>query len=449
MSGAKILQTKKDKTVTLSPAFSQGKSSTLKDVESEYIKNLQQQIYFLELEAEYLREQAKKATDIQPKITKEADRMMYKLKDMQSDMDGMKLEISRKDANISMLGNEKLRLSGELNATEDNYRREKQLLTEEVIQLKKMREVADRDISLKDSEIVSLRQELERTAAELRHEKHAHNLLNAQFNQRVGQHEQTHSLLEEKRAECLRKQSEMHLLEEKFNTSTMAIHDKITRELTDEIRSLRQQLRSTELTANQERILKDKLSGDVSKLSLENASLQTRVLDLTKQLDREWLIRDEKDSRAMTHSSKITELKGTEQVLQLEVKKMREMLESERRKFHELESLMLKAQDGMSSSKFHNRTLQSKYEELDMRFVRCNDDNAQLRKDKQILVEHVSQLQKKLDLKEAEIQRLESHMYTLQQDVSGLRKEIDKSKTLQSQHWDKVSRAAESLRISS
>ena len=56
------------------------KSSTLKDVEAEYIKNLQQQIYFLELEAEYLREQSKKATDIHPKLTKEADRMMFKLK---------------------------------------------------------------------------------------------------------------------------------------------------------------------------------------------------------------------------------------------------------------------------------------------------------------------------------------------------------------------------------
>ena len=52
----------------------------MKDVEAEYIKNLQQQIYFLELEAEYLREQSKKATDIHPKLTKEADRMMFKLK---------------------------------------------------------------------------------------------------------------------------------------------------------------------------------------------------------------------------------------------------------------------------------------------------------------------------------------------------------------------------------
>ena len=37
---------------------------------------------------------------------------------MQTDLDGMNLEISRKDANISMLSNEKTRVSNELRATE-------------------------------------------------------------------------------------------------------------------------------------------------------------------------------------------------------------------------------------------------------------------------------------------------------------------------------------------
>jgi len=52
----------------------------------------------------------------------------------------------------------------------------------------------------------------------------------------VAQHAQTSALLDEKRSECLRKQSEMHLMEEKFNASTIAIHDKITRELKVKIR---------------------------------------------------------------------------------------------------------------------------------------------------------------------------------------------------------------------
>ena len=55
-------------------------SVELKSIENDYIKNLQQQVYFLELEANYLREQAKKATDMHPKMTAEAERMLYKLR---------------------------------------------------------------------------------------------------------------------------------------------------------------------------------------------------------------------------------------------------------------------------------------------------------------------------------------------------------------------------------
>ena len=59
---------------------------------------------------------------------------------------------------------------------------------------------------------------------------------------------------------------------------------------------------------------------------------------------------------------------------------------------------MLRAQDGMSSSQFHNRTIQSRLDEVEGRFSQADRDNAQLRKDKQILVEHVAHLQKKVML---------------------------------------------------
>ena len=57
---------------------------------------------------------------------------------------------------------------------------------------------------------------------------------------------------------------------------------------------------------------------------------------------------------------------------------------------------MLKAQDGMSSSEFHSRTIQSRLDEIEGRFSQADRDNAQLRKDKQILVEHIAQLQNKV-----------------------------------------------------
>lgn len=52
----------------------------MKVIENDYIKNLQQQVYFLELEANYLREQAKKATEMHPQMTAEAERMLGKLR---------------------------------------------------------------------------------------------------------------------------------------------------------------------------------------------------------------------------------------------------------------------------------------------------------------------------------------------------------------------------------
>ena len=49
-------------------------------VENEYIRNLQQQIYFLELEVEYLNEERKKLVTVPTSVTIEAERMYRKIK---------------------------------------------------------------------------------------------------------------------------------------------------------------------------------------------------------------------------------------------------------------------------------------------------------------------------------------------------------------------------------
>ena len=49
-------------------------------VENEYIRNLQQQIYFLELECDYLRDQANRVVEIPNDITVEAAKLVKKLK---------------------------------------------------------------------------------------------------------------------------------------------------------------------------------------------------------------------------------------------------------------------------------------------------------------------------------------------------------------------------------
>lgn len=427
------MKTSKRKNVkTLSPSFSQGKSSNLKDVESEYIKNLQQQIYFLELETNFLRNQAKKATDIQPRLTQEASNMMARIKDQHHTISDQSLEIARKEASVSMLTNEKERYRQDLQGRETAFELDRNLLREEIIQLKKMTEVANRDIANKDAEIVTLRQELERVGSELRHTRHNLDLKSSQLDQRIQQHTDTVCLLDGKRSENVRLQSDMHAMEEKFYTSTTVHQEQITRDLKVEIRNLRQQLKQKELTLAQERILKDKLVSDTSTLTSQNASLHSQVIDLTKQMDRERFIRDEKDARATSHTSEIAQLKGKSEVHNLESRKLNEIISYEKNRCNELETQLLKYQDNMSHATMQSEQIRQRLAELEGRFTRNDIENNQLRHDKQLLVQHTAKLQRNLDQKESEILRLQSHIHTLQTDVSKAHSELDLTKSLQS-----------------
>ena len=54
----------------------------------------------------------------------------------------------------------------------------------------------------------------------------------------------------------------------------------------DEIRFLRQKLKETEMSADKDRYLRDKINEDSSHLVRENATLNQQVVELEKQLER-------------------------------------------------------------------------------------------------------------------------------------------------------------------
>ena len=58
--------------------------------------------------------------------------------------------------------------------------RERLNLTQQVVELKKLKEVADTDIARKDGEIVGLTQQFQQAIQDVRHQKHQNNLLQSQ-----------------------------------------------------------------------------------------------------------------------------------------------------------------------------------------------------------------------------------------------------------------------------
>ncbi|XP_025029627.1 tumor protein D53 isoform X4 [Python bivittatus] len=89
--------------------------NTSLSIESEYIKNLQQQIYFLELEANFLREQTKKAINLQPLLASEMEHMLQKLQTLQCQADSLHLELKRKKSGLNMLKMERNQLNNQIN----------------------------------------------------------------------------------------------------------------------------------------------------------------------------------------------------------------------------------------------------------------------------------------------------------------------------------------------
>ncbi|KAJ8020471.1 hypothetical protein HOLleu_40070 [Holothuria leucospilota] len=442
----------KRSTANLAPSFGSTSKSTAKapvdldNIEAEYIKNLQQQIYFLELESNFLRDQARKATDLQPKMTEEASRMLSKLKELQSDMDSLQLEVRRKESNLDMVNTEKERLDGKLRLLEDNHIREKKLLVEEIVTLKKQNDMIQREINDKEGQILNAKHELDKGSSSLSSAEHQIQMLQAQLDQKTEQLRSTQLALEEKRTDLIKTQSALQEMEDKYFSSTASVQDAAVADLRLEIQNLQRKLKETEMAAEHDRYMKSKMSDDVNGLVKENALFSSQVLELQKQLERERNLRESRDSR---HSSNITELvsiKDKEKHLHLELNQTKEELKTERERVAQLMQALTKQEQRSTHLSLEHNTTKSKVAEMEARLSSVENENTQLRRDKMLLVDHVSELQKQVGQKEQETLRYQSHIRTLEGNLEDEKKRSHLETTMQTQKWSEFEKMAESMK---
>ncbi|BFZ11229.1 hypothetical protein BsWGS_14268 [Bradybaena similaris] len=430
-------------TADLSLSGKLNKSATeLAGIEAEYIKNLQQQIYCLEQEANYLREQARKAVEMHPQMSLEAERMLAKLKEMQSEMDTMEFELRRKDSSIGLHSSEKERLAEVLQFEKENRQRDKKLLTEELVTMKKEKDRLERELSHKNEQILNARTELEKSAIALKNAEIKINTLRAQLEQRVEQHNLSQLALEEKRAALLNVESQLRELEERYITSTVTIKDQLTQDLRDEIRMLHQKVKETELAAEKDRYLREKVSDDMASLIRENSSLNQQILELSKQLDRERELRSSTDQRHTRTVAEIITLK--DKLHENDILRDQIRLEQDKSRQY-LEQL---TNEGTSSkqSELQLNTIKSRLREAEEMHKVIESENSQLRKDKVLLIDHVAELHNKAEEKDREIQHLQNRIEDLGAKLRGSDLQKSLELTNQSQRWEEFSRLADNMK---
>ncbi|XP_051878578.1 polyamine-modulated factor 1-binding protein 1-like [Pristis pectinata] len=392
------------------------------------------------------REQAKKAASIPPRIAQEAEKMLKEMKELQAEIEFIQLEIRKRDARIATSKSEKELFYRNLCSAQESSSREKRLLMEEMVQMKKVKEIANQDIAYKESELVKIKQELERTTAAAKDGIRQVWLLETQLNQHVEKHQAAEVQLGEKKLELLKAQVALHQCEEKYYTSTVSMQDHVATELRNEISSLQQKLREQEVLAEEDKFLRSKEADDCSRLTKENAVLHSQVVELTQDLERAQAAIDEKNSQHSNSITQLTSLKENERWLELELAFLKRVIEEEEKKVVNAMEQLQHLEQGKSSVELNRQSLQNQLATLEKQHSSIKLENSHLKREKNNLVEHISELHKQISEKDVEILRMKGYIHTLAQDLGSLKSQLKMESSLRSESCKEISSIADTMK---
>uniref|UniRef100_A0ABM5G6D7 Uncharacterized protein isoform X4 n=1 Tax=Pogona vitticeps TaxID=103695 RepID=A0ABM5G6D7_9SAUR len=327
----------------------------------------------------------------------------------------------------------------------ETYSKEKQTLVEKIVELKRRKEQKDREVSVKEMEILQAKQELEQQQMCLSNRQQAIIELKGKVKQQVELQKEVKFQLSEKRREFLKVQSAVHEIENEIFRKTAAMQEHITHELRNEISILHQQVRERELLAEQDRLLRSKMVDDYATLTKENAMMQSRLLELNKQREIERVLKEESYTALSAGIMQFLAVKDHENHLKEEIQRYQELLEQEESTFRDLQDKISILEKGSTSHDLKIATMNSRITEIRAVLDKEELDNMELKRDKSLLIDLASDLQKQLAEKENFLQA-SIKMLQLDEAMSALRIRHAFFSSSPSEKWDEISKMTKSMK---
>ncbi|XP_067928478.1 myosin heavy chain, clone 203-like isoform X1 [Watersipora subatra] len=423
-----------------------GNSTDLGRIEGDYVKNLQQQIYFLELEANYLREQAKKATEMHPKMTAEAERMLTKLRVLQADSDSLQLELRRREDSLELANDEKYKILARLSQEENEKERMREMLQDELAEVKAERDRITLENVRLDNQIDRLRAENDNSSAKLRESQHIISLVKDQLKDASENQRLTQFSLEETRNKCIEAQNRADKVEEHYLNTTQVAHEAQINNYKDEARVLKLQLKDHERQVHDERYLKNKIQDENDQLAKTNSLLRKQIDDLESQVVREQQTKNDLEVSQSEDLIKISMMSDKETELKLTLRSLQKELANERERCNRfLTELKINEQE-KSQLESVNNAVKMELTGSETRTTILEKDNASLRMDKEILTDHVADLQKQLAAKEGSLYESKQQIRELVSDLSLAEADREEEESAQTQKWREFENLADGMK---
>ncbi|KAA0192417.1 hypothetical protein FBUS_10573 [Fasciolopsis buskii] len=314
---------------------------TMRNLENEYIRSLQQQIYLLELENSYVRQQAANAVDMQPAMIEEASKTVAKVKELQHRIESLELELYRKEAHIGILEQKHNRVDQQLKDNILNHDKETDELKRQLMTLRGEREMALRDCLQKDAQITELRNDLSRQKSSLAAAEVQLDLLRAKLENETAHVKELEKALIDKKTQMLQMNSTLKQLELQYKQDLTKTDVATNAEFQAKLERMQRQLSDCFLTAENERFIRDRQAADFDALVQENARLTADLIALKRQSDETRTALERIENRHNKEIAELNTLRQREKDLLFANATLRQDLNAENKKTVDLEKQVL------------------------------------------------------------------------------------------------------------
>jgi len=418
----------------------------LATVESEYIKNLQQQVYFLELEANFLRDQAQKAELLSKhSAADEATKWRRRLKDVEIEQDSLKSEIRRKEIEAEAADLERRQYVKELKSLKHTAAAEKDHLIDEITSLRNKLDNSCLNEKKLQIQLETAEETKTATLGKALDVESRLAVVRDQLDRTLNTNKELRTDLAEKRVEIKQFKTQLGDLESKYLTQATELKEAAISDMRGKLADMRVRMRELEVTSELDKSLKEKALEDSTNSNKTCAMLREEICDLKAQLNKERDLYEKQSIKRSIDTDEIASLKYKNSKLQEEISGVNDSLLKEKKKSKSYLAKLADTDADLSTNRANETLLRNKLADVELTKDSKSQEVASLRKDKNLLLDQVIDLQSKLDLKNSEVSSLLVEIDYLKSKVSELASEARLNKSLETRRWEDIENMAEKI----
>lgn len=418
----------------------------LATVESEYIKNLQQQVYFLELEANFLRDQASKSELLSKhSAADEAAKWRRRLKDVEIEQDSLKSEIRRKEIEAEAAEMERRQYVKELRSLKDTATAEKSHLLDEVTSLRNRLDQSHLTAKKLEHQLESTEELKASTSGKLLDTESRLLVVRDQLDRTLQTNKDLREELADKSIVMRDLKASLSDMESKYLDKATELKEAAVDDMRAKLADMRVRMRELEVTSELDKTLKAKAVEDSNDNLRVCSALREEIYDLKAQIDKERSLYEKQSLKRSLDQDEIAALKHKNTRLADELDALNGSLVKEKKKSKSYLSKLAETDADLSQNRAAETTLRNKIADLEITKDSKSQESASLRKDKNLLLDQVIDLQAKLDSRNGEISTLNAEIDLLKSKVSDLASEARLNKSLESRRWDDIEKMAENI----